>query len=247
MPWTLTIPELSLVVLIGPSGSGSPRSRASTSCRPRSLSSDYLPRAGLRRRERPGRDEGDAFEVLHFIAAKRLDARAAHRHRCDERAARGAQAAGRARARVPRAAGGDRARPARARLPGAQPRRAPDRDFGRTSSASSARSCGARCADLQREGFRHVHVLRTPEEVDAAYDRARSRSGTTARRHGPFDIIGDVHGCCDELRGAARRRSATQPTSDDRRVRAHPARAQGGLRRRPGRPRAAHAATCCGS
>ena len=52
---------------------------------------------------------------------------------------------------------------------------------------------------MRKEGFRHVHVLASPEEVDAAtIERTRLWNNRTDE-HGPFDIIGDVHGCCDEL------------------------------------------------
>ena len=52
---------------------------------------------------------------------------------------------------------------------------------------------------LQREGFRHVYVLESPEEVEAA-EVERRRMWTDHRdQTGPFDIIGDVHGCIDEL------------------------------------------------
>jgi protein phosphatase len=52
---------------------------------------------------------------------------------------------------------------------------------------------------LEREGIRTLHVFRSPEEL----------AGVTVRRvplwvdrrgeHGPFDVIGDIHGCIDEL------------------------------------------------
>jgi polynucleotide kinase-phosphatase len=52
---------------------------------------------------------------------------------------------------------------------------------------------------LDREGFRKVHVLRSVEEVDDAvigYDKLfNDRRELT----GPFDVIGDVHGCREEL------------------------------------------------
>jgi protein phosphatase len=52
---------------------------------------------------------------------------------------------------------------------------------------------------LQREGFRYVHTLSSPAEVEAAVIE-RQRLWTNRRdEHGPFDIIGDVHGCFDEL------------------------------------------------
>src|SRR4029077_12402391 len=52
---------------------------------------------------------------------------------------------------------------------------------------------------LQKEGFRYIFVLKSPDEVDSvAIERQRL---WTDRRddHGPFDLIGDVHGCHDEL------------------------------------------------
>ncbi len=44
----------------------------------------------------------------------------------------------------------------------------------RTSSAISSRSYGGRCVGWSEEGFRHVFVLETAEEVEAAPRRARS-------------------------------------------------------------------------
>lgn len=52
---------------------------------------------------------------------------------------------------------------------------------------------------LQREGFRHVFILSSPEEVDAVAIQ-RTPLWTDRRADvGPFDIIGDIHGCYDEL------------------------------------------------
>jgi protein phosphatase len=52
---------------------------------------------------------------------------------------------------------------------------------------------------LGKEGFRHVLVLESPEEVEAATVERVPLWNDKRREHGPFDIIGDVHGCCDEL------------------------------------------------
>ena len=52
---------------------------------------------------------------------------------------------------------------------------------------------------LNREGFRKIHVLRSPAQVEAAVV-VRERLLTDYRdRTGPFDVIGDVHGCRTEL------------------------------------------------
>lgn len=53
---------------------------------------------------------------------------------------------------------------------------------------------------LRREGFRRVHVLDGQEEIDAAtVERERSWNDRRDLR-GPFDLVGDVHGCASELR-----------------------------------------------
>src|ERR1051326_6868282 len=67
----ISIPNLSLVVLIGPSGSGK-----STFARKHFLASEILSsdacRAMVSNEENNQAVTKDAFEVLHFIAAKRL-------------------------------------------------------------------------------------------------------------------------------------------------------------------------------
>ena len=52
---------------------------------------------------------------------------------------------------------------------------------------------------LAREGFRTVHTLRGEAEISAAgITRTRLYSDLTDQS-GPFDVIGDIHGCRDEL------------------------------------------------
>ena len=96
-------------------------------------------------------------------------------------------------------AGRHRARPARAALPGAQPRPARPRlrPARRPQPASQLRRS---LRGLQRGGLPpRLRAARRPRR-----SRRRRSSGEPLwndRRdeHGPFDIIGDVHGCCDEL------------------------------------------------
>src|SRR6185437_15974720 len=52
---------------------------------------------------------------------------------------------------------------------------------------------------LKREGFRHVFVMETVEQVEAATIERVPLWNDKRDEHGPFDIIGDVHGCGDEL------------------------------------------------
>lgn len=54
--------------------------------------------------------------------------------------------------------------------------------------------------NLQREGFRYIHIFNSVEEIEAISSIERQPLWNN-RKHeqGPFDIIGDIHGCCDEL------------------------------------------------
>lgn len=52
---------------------------------------------------------------------------------------------------------------------------------------------------LEREGFRGVHRLRSQEIVDAATVEREPLWCDRRDQHGPFDIVGDVHGCREEL------------------------------------------------
>src|SRR5215210_609893 len=69
----LTIPELSLVVLVGPSGCGKSTFARKHFKPTEVLSSDFC-RGLVSDNENDQAATKDAFEVLHFIAAKRLTA-----------------------------------------------------------------------------------------------------------------------------------------------------------------------------
>jgi protein phosphatase len=52
---------------------------------------------------------------------------------------------------------------------------------------------------LPREGFRTVHTLHTPDEIAAATITRAALFNDLRHETGPFDVIGDVHGCRAEL------------------------------------------------
>ncbi|GLU49356.1 polynucleotide kinase-phosphatase [Nocardiopsis ansamitocini] len=52
---------------------------------------------------------------------------------------------------------------------------------------------------MQRQGIGRVHVLHGPPEVDTAVIAYERSTDDRRDRTGPFDIIGDVHGCRSEL------------------------------------------------
>ena len=63
----------------------------------------------------------------------------------------------------------------------------------------SAAAAAVRYAGLEREGIRYVFKLSSVEEVDAATIERQPLWNNRKSEHGPFDIVGDVHGCLDEL------------------------------------------------
>ncbi len=53
--------------------------------------------------------------------------------------------------------------------------------------------------NLKRDGFRFVYVIKSEEEADNAEIVRTKLWNNKKDEHGPFDIIGDIHGCFDEL------------------------------------------------
>ncbi|GHH84766.1 polynucleotide kinase-phosphatase [Streptomyces sulfonofaciens] len=194
----LGVTDLCLVVLVGASGSGK-STFARRHFRPTEvISSDFC--RGL-----VGDDENDqdatrdAFDVLHYIAGKRLAA-----GRLTVVDATSVQSDSRRQlVRLARAydvlpvaivldvpeevcAARNAARADRAGMP-------------RRVIQRHTRELHRSLRHLEREGFRRVHVLRGPDEVAAAEIVRERRFNDLRHLTGPFDIIGDVHGCSSEL------------------------------------------------
>ncbi len=53
--------------------------------------------------------------------------------------------------------------------------------------------------NLKREGFRFVYILNSQQEIDDVEIVRTKMWNNKKEEHGPFDVIGDVHGCFDEL------------------------------------------------
>jgi protein phosphatase len=193
----LNIPELSLVVLVGVTGSGK-STFARAHFKPTEVISSDFCRGLVADDENDQSATPDAFEVLHYIAGKRLAAgrlTVVDATNVQPEARRGLVALAREHDVLPAAIVLDLPE----RLCAERNASRPDRDFGpqviRRQRAALRRSLKG----LSREGFRTVHVLRTPDEVAAA-TIARTRLFTDLRHEtGPFDVIGDVHGCLAEL------------------------------------------------
>jgi protein phosphatase len=193
----LTIPELSLVVLVGVSGSGK-STFARAHFKPTEVISSDFCRGLVSDDENDQSATPDAFDVLGYIAAKRLAA-----GRLTVVDATNVQA----HARKPLI---DLAREHDV-LPVAivldipestcaqRNRARQDRDFGPHVIHRQHGDLRRSLKTLQREGFRTVHVLRDEAEVASAGITRTKMFSDLRHDRGPFDVIGDVHGCRHEL------------------------------------------------
>lgn len=194
----LTIPELSLVVLIGPSGCGKSTFARKHFKPTEVLSSDFC-RGLVSDDENDQAATKDAFEVLHFIASKRLAAgklTVIDATNVQPEARKPLVALARQFHVLPVAI----ALNLPERICADRNKSRADRSFGPHVIRNQSQDLRRSLRNLEREGFRHVHVLNTPEDVDAAVVERQPLWNNRKTEHGPFDIIGDVHGCIDELR-----------------------------------------------
>ena len=193
----ITIPELSLVVLIGASGSGKSSFARQHFLPTETLSSDFC-RGLVSDDENNQAATNDAFDLLHFIAAKRLAAGkmvVVDATNVQPEARKPLVALARDFHCLPVAIVLDL--PERV----CQERNVarPDRDFGPHVVRNHIKNLRQSVRGLEREGFRHVFVLNSPEAVAAATVTREPLYNNKKSEHGPFDIIGDIHGCFDEL------------------------------------------------
>lgn len=191
----IEIPELALVAMVGASGSGKSTFAKRHFAPTEVLSSDFF-RGLVSDDENDQAATKDAFDALYYLLEKRLsrgrltvvdatNVRADDRKRLIQTARKYHVMAVALVVMTP-----ERVCQERNRL-------RPDRQFGphvvRNQSADLRRGLRS----LEREGFRYVHLLNMDDEVEI--QRAPLWSNRKSER-GPFDIIGDIHGCADELR-----------------------------------------------
>ena len=193
----LAIPELSLVVLIGVSGSGkSTFGRAHF--RPTEVISSDFCRGLVSDDENDQSATPEAFELLHYIVGKRLKAgrlTVADATNVQPEARKQLVAVAREHDVLPVAIVLDVPEGVCA----ARNAQRPDRDFGPDVIRRQRDQLRRGLKGLQREGFRTVHTLRGADEIaDVAITRTKLYNDL---RHeaGPFDVIGDIHGCRAEL------------------------------------------------
>ncbi|WP_329160140.1 polynucleotide kinase-phosphatase [Streptomyces sp. NBC_01717] len=195
---TLPVTDLSLVVLVGASGSGK-STFAHRHFKPTEIISSDFCRGLVADDENDQSASGDAFDVLHYIAGKRLAAgRLTVVDATNVQAESRKQLVQLARSHdvLPIAIVLDlpeevcqarnAARPDRAGMP-------------RHVVQRHRRELRRSLRGLEREGFRKVHVLHTEEEAEHAEVVLERRYNDLRHLTGPFDIIGDIHGCSSEL------------------------------------------------
>jgi protein phosphatase len=193
----ISIPNLSLVVLIGPSGSGK-STFARKYFQPTEILSSDTYRGMVSDAENNQAVTKDAFEVLHFVAAKRLalgrltviDAT-----NVQPEARKPLVALARKYHCLPVAIVLNMPE----KLCQERNRSRDERDFGPHVVRQQHSQMRRSLRGLAKEGFRHIFVLESPEEVEAATVERVPLYNDKRHEHGPFDIIGDIHGCCDEL------------------------------------------------
>lgn len=193
----LTVPDLSLVVLIGVSGSGKSSFAARHFGPFEVLSSDFC-RGLVSNDVNSQAATAAAFEVLDVIAGKRLDAGLLT-------VVDATNVQPEARKQLINLARDHDVLPVAIVLDvpesvcTARNATRPDRDMGAHVIRRQHQQLRRSLRGLGREGFRTVHVLDGVEAVEAAtIVRAPLRSDLRTER-GPFDVIGDVHGCRGEL------------------------------------------------
>jgi protein phosphatase len=191
------LPQLSLVVLVGVSGAGK-STFARRHFKPTEILTSDFCRALVSDDENDQTATGDAFAVLHFVAGRRL-ARGmltvVDATNVSPEARKPLIELAREHHVLPVAVVFD--------LPMSvleeRTRTRTDRSLGSHVLRNQRGQLRRSLRDLQREGFRHVWILRSPEEVEAVEVERRPLWPDRRAEHGPFDLIGDVHGCGDEL------------------------------------------------
>jgi len=193
----IKIPELSLIILVGVAGCGK-STFAKKHFKPTEIVSSDHCRALICDDENNQHVTKAAFEVLNFIAAKRLEAgklTVIDATSVQIEARKSLRALAR-KYHVPSAAivfnlperlchEGNRYRSERQVWPAVIHQQYIDfKEF---------------LDNLPRERFKHITILNSVAEIDAVEIKRIPLSNNLKHERGPFDIIGDVHGCFDEL------------------------------------------------
>ena len=193
----IKVPKLSLVLLIGPSGAGKSTFARQHFGRYEVVSSDTC-RGIVSNDENDKHATRDAFELLYYIVGQRL-----RNGLLTVVDATNVQAE--SRKGLVQLAKQYHVLPAAIvlNLPAEVCRERnharEDRDLSRHAMRQQKLDLKRSLKRLRREGFRQTYVLNSAEEVAAVTGIVREKLYNDKQDvHGPFDIIGDIHGCYDE-------------------------------------------------
>ena len=193
----ITIPELSLVLLIGPSGCGKSSFGRKHFLSTEVVSSDEC-RGLVSDNENDQSATNDAFELLHAIARKRLGRgklTVVDATNVQPEARKPLVTLAREMHVLPVAIVFDTPE----KLCHERNASRPDRQFGPHVVRNQLQQMRRSLRGLEREGFRYIFKLTSLEEVDSATIERQPLWNNKKEESGPFDVIGDVHGCFDEL------------------------------------------------
>ena len=195
--YRIELPEFCLVALVGSTSSGKSTFAHKHFRSTEVLSSDFF-RGMVCDDENSQSASADAFELLYYAANKRLD-----NMKLTVIDATNLQQA--ARKRILDLAKEQNVHTAAIvlnmpeELMQLRNKARPDRDLPERVIRQHCREVKRSIRNLKREGFRFVYVINSPEQLENT-EIVRTRLWNDKRdEHGPFDIIGDIHGCCDEL------------------------------------------------
>ncbi|MFB4295582.1 polynucleotide kinase-phosphatase [Actinomadura sp. NTSP31] len=192
----IRVPEMGLVVLVGVTGSGKSHFARKHFEPTQVVSSDHC-RAMVSDDENDQSATGDAFDLLHYIVGKRL-----RRGLLTVVDATNVQS--KARQSLLRLAKEHDVLSVAIvldvpeRLAAERNAVRPDRDMPPHVIPRQRRELSRGLRTLSRE-FRRSYVLSGPEEIDAATIVREKAWNDRRELTGPFDIVGDVHGCRAEL------------------------------------------------
>ncbi len=193
----IRIPDCSLILLIGATSSGKSTFARQHFLPTEIISSDYC-RAIVDDDENSMDATADAFDVLHFIVAKRLK-----RGKLTVVDATNVQQHGRqkllqlAKKYHVLSTGIIFDLPESVLITRHNARA--DRNFGIHVIKSHLKDLRRTFRQLKKEGVRTYYNLKSEEEVNQAVVKRFKLLNDKREITGPFDIIGDVHGCADEL------------------------------------------------
>lgn len=194
----IKIPELSLIVLVGSTGSGKSHFCQSHFMPTQVISSDFCRGIACDDVNEQASTQ-DAFDILHYIVNKRLNAKKltvidATNLRKEDREQLLALA--RSNHVLPAAIVFNTSQ----KVCWERTKNRPDRDLSRRVIEAHSKLLRRALVDIKREGFTGgLYALNSEEEANSAEIVLTPLYNNKQDEKGPFDIIGDIHGCYDEL------------------------------------------------